>query len=198
MRFSKILVEAPWSLGRAVGKDPSAQGWQHFSARQGHTHQHCLHQQSRGKELPQPPNWAFCPWTLCDLPPGMGSPAGGGSHSRSSACTGHPGDLQLDPRIGSISEKQPCARGSCCRRSAKPPVSRHRAGEGPSEHGWGSQVKEERVWVDMTVGQGWAEPQHCMTELVPVRIYLAEQDKGTVDNKNDSKSTENYCKCLFR
>lgn len=62
---------------------------------------------------------------------------------------------------------------------------------GPFEGGWGSQVKEKRVRVDVSVGQGWAE-------LVVVRRYLAEQDKGTVDNKNDSKSTENYCKYLLR
>lgn len=40
----------------------------------------------RGEELPQPPNWAFWPWTHCDLCPGMGSPAGSGSHSHLSAC----------------------------------------------------------------------------------------------------------------
>lgn len=54
------------------------------------------------------------------------------------------------------------------------------------------------MWGDMSTGQGWAEPQHCVTELVPVKSYLADEGKGTVDNKNDSKSTENYCKYLFR
>lgn len=61
------------------------------------------------------------------------------------------------------------------------PISRHRVGEGPSEDGSGSQVKEKRVWVDTSMGQGWAEPQCHVTELVPVGSYLAEQDKGTTD-----------------
>lgn len=194
MGFGKILVEVPRSLGRAVGEDPSAQGQQHLSTGQDHTHQYCLHQQSRGKELPQPPNWAFWPCTHCGLPPGTGSQVVVGP----TACIGHPGDPQLDPRIGSTSEKQPCATGSCCRTSARPPVSRHRAREGPFGDGWGSCVKEKRVWGDMSMGQGWAEPQHCVTELVLVKSYLADEDKGTVDNKNDSKSTENYCKYLLR
>lgn len=102
-----ILVEAPWSLGRATWEDSWAQGWQHLSAGHGHTHRHCLRQQ-RGKELPQPPNWAFCLWTHCDL--GMGS----------QLVTEQPGDPQLDWSIGSILEEL-CARGSCCRRSSECP-----------------------------------------------------------------------------
>ena len=70
--------------------------------------------------------------------------------------------------------------------------------EGPSEGGQGSQVKEKRVWVNTSTGQGWAEPQHCVTELLPVRIHLAEQDKGTAVEKKDNKGTENYCKYLSR
>lgn len=111
VEFGKILAEALWSLGRATWEDSWAQGWQHLSAGHGHTHQHCLRQQ-RGKELPQPPNWAFCLWTHCDL--GRGSPAGHGS------CTEQPGDPQLDWSIGSILEEL-CARGSCCRRSSECP-----------------------------------------------------------------------------
>jgi len=68
-------------------------------------------------------------------------------------------------------------------------ISRHTAGEGPSEDGWDSQVKEKRVWVDVRVGQGWAEPQCRMTEPVPVRNYLAEQNKGTAD-KNMTGSVQ--------
>lgn len=48
-----------------------------------------------------------------------------------------------------------------------------------------SRGREKRVRVDMSMGQGRAEPQHHATELV-------------LDNKNDGKRTENYCKYLFR
>jgi len=61
--FGEILVEASWFLGSAVGEDPSAQGQQHISAGQGHTCPPTLSASAkqRGKELFQPPNWAFCP-----------------------------------------------------------------------------------------------------------------------------------------
>lgn len=126
--FGKMLAEAPWSLRRAIWEDSQAQAWQ-----LGMVTGHCLCPQ-RGKGLPQPPNWAFCPWTHCDL--GMGCPAGRGSHSLPGACTEQPGDPQLDWSTGSIPEEHPSVQeGHAAAEALSQPIGKHRAGEGTSEHG---------------------------------------------------------------
>lgn len=66
----------------------------------------------------------------------------------------------LEPTAAPVQgEEQPCAKEGHAAEALRDPTGRHRARESPPGDGWGSQVEQERVWVDMSMGRGWAEPQ---------------------------------------
>lgn len=137
----------------------------------------------RGKEQSQPLNWAFCPWIHHYSPPATGSPVGGGSCSHHGAWSGH------GPAAGGGHQEQPqqtarCKRGTLQERPWETLSAVREPGRALL-----LLVKEKRVQVDRSMGQGWAEPMSCAS-------YLTKQDKASADN--DSRTIENYCKYLFR
>lgn len=78
--------------------------------------------------------------------------------------------------MGAALRNSLCKKGSGCRGSERP-TGRHRARESPPGDGWGSQVKQETVWVDMSLDQGWAEPQDARQSWARQEFILQSNSK---------------------
>lgn len=91
-----------------------------------------------------------------------------------------------------------CKTGSGCRSSERPTALQAQS-QGEPSWGWmGLPGKAGEGVGGHQPGPRLGRATGCVTELGPARIHLAEQLKGSADNKNESKNTENNHKYLFR